>query len=78
MSRNKSAKRMNNRQAIQHLANLKKIEKDFLTTPAKLAGHLNKEISSLKKKETKLKKEISKNSSQVKNAENRIKLSTKT
>lgn len=77
MSRNKTAKRINKRQALNNLATLQKIEKDFLTTPVKLAGHLNKEIASLKQKESKLKKEITKNNAQIKNAETRIKLSTK-
>lgn len=73
MPRKKSTKR----QPKNDLAMLRYMEKDFLSTPTKLATKLNKEMASLQQTEAKLKKQLHKAKTQVKQSEARLKTAAK-
>lgn len=61
MPRRKYAKRATKMQkARTNVATIQKLEKDFLRSPAKLAKQLNKEVASLKQKDTRIKKAVAK------------------
>lgn len=81
MARIKTAKRPVKKGSVQSknntLAFLQEIEQDFLQVPATLAMQLNKEISTLKVKENKLKNAVSKLKAQLKTSEARLKTAGK-
>jgi len=81
MPRNKTAKRPVKRRSVQAkgntLAFLQEIEQDFMQVPNQLAMQLNKEISTLKVKQNKLKNAVSKLKAQLKTSESRLKTAGK-
>lgn len=74
MPRNKIVKRTNKRQASNNvMANVQKMENEWMLAPAKLAAQLNKEVNAHKRKENKLKKAADKIQVTLARAETRIK-----
>lgn len=77
MRRNKAAKRTKKRPSLNKGMNVQKMEQAMLSAPAKMALQLNKEITVLRKKESKLKNATNKMSAKVKKSESRIKSANK-
>ncbi|HEX4046176.1 MAG TPA: hypothetical protein VHZ76_10985 [Gammaproteobacteria bacterium] len=70
MARKKTAKRQVSKR--DGLSIIKKLEKDFLTAPAKLTASFNKAIKALKKQKSKLEGALNRISGQVKKGEKRL------
>lgn len=73
MARKKTAKRSAKRQPFRNaVTTIEQMEKDFVKTPARLAGQLKKEITALKTKENKLKQALGKVNMNVKMSEKKL------
>lgn len=77
MARRKTAKRSAKRTTTQGSSAALRMEKDFLGTPAKLSAHLQKEIKTLKQKESKLKAQVAKSKTKVKQMQTKLKQASK-
>lgn len=74
MPRKKNAKRAKKSlKARTNVVTIQKLERDFLRSPMKLARQLNKDVTSLKQKDSRIKKAINKIDATAANAEKRLK-----